>query len=305
MSDNVIFDRKYSRTNLSNTFTLDSIVTVHYFEYTKDYIGDREAHDFWEMVYVDIGSIQVMADESYYTLNKGDVIFHKPWEPHQIINSGCFASTFILSFQCSSKGMKFFENRILKSKNREKEIISKIINESRYTFIDPLNIMNQLRLNKNNRIKYGAEQLIQNYIVELLILLIRDNIREIDNKEILYQNSTKSSYSKNNFMNALNYIRENLYHHLSLKIIAENLGYSISSLERIFKIYTHHGVMQYINILKLDDAKKMLSEDKLSISDISHKLNFSSIHYFSRLFKKYVGTSPSSYRRTVMARSLL
>ena len=44
---------EYQKTALNREITVNEIVTVHYFEYTKDFAFSGEMHDFWEMVYID------------------------------------------------------------------------------------------------------------------------------------------------------------------------------------------------------------------------------------------------------------
>ena len=58
--------------------------------------------------------------------------------------------------------------------------------------------------------------------------------------------------------------------------------------------------MEYFSELKIEEAKKLLREDNLSVSQITFKLNYSSIHNFSRAFKKATGFSPTGYKKSVL-----
>ena len=64
----------YIRTKLQEDLKIDSIITLHYFEYMKDFIFQGEAHDFWEFLYVDNGTVSVRYDDTWMTLNTGDII---------------------------------------------------------------------------------------------------------------------------------------------------------------------------------------------------------------------------------------
>ena len=68
----------YIPTPLKREIVIDSIITIHYFEYMRDFVFQGESHDFWEFLYVDKGTILVTAGETEYKLNTGDIIFHKP-----------------------------------------------------------------------------------------------------------------------------------------------------------------------------------------------------------------------------------
>ena len=57
--------------------------------------------------------------------------------------------------------------------------------------------------------------------------------------------------------------------------------------------------MEYFGGLKIKEAKKLLRKEDLSVSRISDMLSYSSIHNFSRSFKKSVGISPTDYRKKI------
>ena len=66
----------YVKTVLKKEIVIDSIITIHYFEYSKDFSFSGEAHNFWEFLYVDAGTVDVRSENKLYTLHAGDIIFH-------------------------------------------------------------------------------------------------------------------------------------------------------------------------------------------------------------------------------------
>ena len=68
----------YIKTTLKREIAIDSIITIHYFEYMKDFVFHGESHDFWEFLYVDQGSVIVQAGENHFRMEAGDIIFHEP-----------------------------------------------------------------------------------------------------------------------------------------------------------------------------------------------------------------------------------
>lgn len=78
----------YIKTKLKKDIVVDSIITIHYFEYMKDFVFHGESHDFWEFLYVDKGSVLVRAGDDQFRLDTGDIIFHEPNEFHAIRSVG-------------------------------------------------------------------------------------------------------------------------------------------------------------------------------------------------------------------------
>ena len=77
--------------------------------------------------------------------------------------------------------------------------------------------------------------------------------------------------------------------------IAAAVHLSVSALKRIFKKYAGMGVHKYFLKLKLKTAIELL-ENGDSVTEIAKKLNFSSQAYFTNVFKRETGESPSLYR---------
>lgn len=74
----------YVKTTLQHSIDIDAIITLHYFEYMKNFEFKGESHNFWEFLYVDKGTVAVRADDTWTTLYTGDIIFHQPNEFHAI-----------------------------------------------------------------------------------------------------------------------------------------------------------------------------------------------------------------------------
>jgi len=66
-------------------------------------------------------------------------------------------------------------------------------------------------------------------------------------------------------------------------------------MKRTFKKHHDGGIIDYFILLKIDRAKKLITETELSFTEISSILGFSSSAYFSRTFKKKTGVTPSQY----------
>lgn len=83
----------------------------------------------------------------------------------------------------------------------------------------------------------------------------------------------------------------------SVKAVAEYSGISETHLRRIFKQDLNISPIKYINCLKLDKAKNMLQNSNYTINEIALSVGFDDPYYFSRLFKRETGLSPSEYKK--------
>lgn len=79
--------------------------------------------------------------------------------------------------------------------------------------------------------------------------------------------------------------------------IAEKLGMSRRYLSDSLKSETGKGAMEHLHLYLLDEAKNVLLEPNITVSEAAYKLGFEYPNYFSRLFKKKVGINPTEYRR--------
>lgn len=288
----MIYVSNYIGVRLNDTVSIKKLYTVHYFEYSKEFIFTGEKHDFWELVYADKGDVTVFADDKSYVLEQGNVIFHKPNEWHNVKANGITApNVTIITFESSSKAMEYFENKILPVSHTQKELLSKIISEYTTAFTTALNDPYTTKLDRRRGIDGTAEQLIKLYLCEFLILFLRHNSLNVKNKSV--RNLGGSSNAVLNML--INYMNENLGRSITLKELSDYSGTNRTFIENLFKEALGTSAIDYFIYLKIELAKKYLREDNHNITQISELLGYSSIHYFSRQFKKATGMTPSEY----------
>lgn len=92
------------------------------------------------------------------------------------------------------------------------------------------------------------------------------------------------------------FVRENYHRDISIEDLAKMSFLSVSALERRFKKYLGKTPKQFINEIRLENARRMLIETKHPIVEIAYQCGFSEHSYFSRQFKLLFGTLPSVLR---------
>ena len=81
--------------------------------------------------------------------------------------------------------------------------------------------------------------------------------------------------------------------------LADQLNLSYGYIANIFSEFTYTSIENFIIIHKIERAKKLIIEDGLTLTEISYKLNYSSVAYLSAQFKKVTGLTPSMFKRIV------
>lgn len=95
------------------------------------------------------------------------------------------------------------------------------------------------------------------------------------------------------------YVRENYQNDFSIDDLAKLSFISVSALERRFKKYLSKTPKQFINEIRLENARRMLIETSLPIADVAFRCGFSEHSYFSRQFRLMFGTLPSQLRENM------
>lgn len=93
------------------------------------------------------------------------------------------------------------------------------------------------------------------------------------------------------------YINQNLHKRLDLSQIAEEFGYTSKYISLIFKKYTDSSFVGYVNVQKINEAKRLFLKTNAKVYEVSDQLGFESPFYFSKVFKKYTGLSPREFAK--------
>ena len=95
---------------------------------------------------------------------------------------------------------------------------------------------------------------------------------------------------------ALGYINEKYYEDISLEQMSQIVGISSYYFSKLFKSEIGVNFIDYLTDLRIGKAKELLKQGEISVKDIGSRVGYSDANYFSRIFKKNVGVSPSEYK---------
>jgi transcriptional regulator GlxA family with amidase domain len=98
------------------------------------------------------------------------------------------------------------------------------------------------------------------------------------------------------------WLQENLGVEIDFRQVAQHFGISTRSLNRRFKSATGSTPVQYLQRLRAEIAKELLQSTNLSLGEVAYRVGYQDNGHFTRVFKKFMGTTPGEYRATVRAK---
>jgi len=290
----------YKSVVLEDSVTINRIISVHYFQYMSDFSFPGESHDFWELVCVDRGEIDALAGDRRLTLKKGNILFHKPNEFHNVLTNGKVSpSLVVIGFECHSPAIKSFEDQLMSVQDTEKELLAQIIVEARNTFSGRLDDPYQEELIFNSEpLTFGSAQLISHYLEQLMIHLYRRyfsySLPVRSSRFLAEASSGNDTYNR-----IVRYMEEHLGERITIDRICRDNLVGRSQLQKLFRDTKGCGVIEFFSMMKIDTAKQMIRDNQLNFTQIADRLGYNSIHYFSRQFKQITTMTPSEYATSI------
>ncbi len=266
----------------------------------SDFSFPGESHDFWELVCVDRGEIDALAGDRRLTLKKGNILFHKPNEFHNVLTNGKVSpSLVVIGFECHSPAIKSFEDQLMSVQDTEKELLAQIIVEARNTFSGRLDDPYQEELIFNSEpLTFGSAQLISHYLEQLMIHLYRRyfsySLPVRSSRFLAEASSGNDTYNR-----IVRYMEEHLGERMTIDRICRDNLVGRSQLQKLFRDTKGCGVIEFFSMMKIDTAKQMIRDNQLNFTQIADRLGYNSIHYFSRQFKQITTMTPSEYATSI------
>ena len=103
-------------------------------------------------------------------------------------------------------------------------------------------------------------------------------------------------YKRQIITRAQDYIRQNFRKDISLEEVARAVGISPYYFSKLFKEEAGMNFTEYLTGIRIETAKRLLSERELSIKQVCVDSGYANPNYFSRIFKKWVGITPTEFR---------
>ena len=269
----------------------NSSICVHdKIEYSSDCMYDWHVHDEYEIYMCVEGREIFFLNNKECVFTDGDIIFVNERIPHKHVSKK------------GNKGflMQFRSDAFLNDDDRH---LYRFINSSgddAVVFKAGTEINKEIRncieniIRENMEKRKSFENFIKAEVYKIFAVFDRYDIIKDPARSF-------SPTSAKRILPALDYIDKHYSEHITLDDMSRIANVDRSHFCRIFKKAVNTSFVEYMNFVRICKAEKLLSSNEKNVSEIAEITGFSSVSYFTRLFKHYKNCTPSQYKKYKMS----
>ena len=282
--DAVTLSTPYEFRTVLPRIRLQNILGYYYRIRTPGYHFTGEQHNFFELTYVDTGVLYTEVDGVSYKLGEKDLMIYGPGQFHSQCTDNQAVSYVTIMFNMDNISPDLPDDWYNVLTNRVFHYNKKI-----YTLIKAL-------VQESSTGAPYTDSLMHCLLTETIIRLLQGvySTPSVQPSSVVRQN-----YQDELFDRVLQFVESKIYEPLTVADICRQFSLSRSTLQLLFKNAVNQSPKKYISDMKLERSCQMLRENKYTISEISLKLGYSSIHYFSNAFNQKYHISPSEYAKRI------
>lgn len=258
-------------------------------------IAPMHFHDEVEFVYVDHGRILFTVNDDEFIAEPGDLVYVAGRVPHE--TRALVENTNTALIQFSLRDFMDIRSDISRYLYRFISVGGK----SYYHFVRgdaaTENVLSHIRMlcTESTTHDAGYESFVKSGIYALVGTLYRMDL-------IVDAESFFNRKYLDRLHTSLAYIDTHYAEPITLDVLSEVSRLNASYFCRLFKKTTHATFTEYLNFVRVCKSEQMLTSMTASVSAVSAEVGFSSVSYFSRVFKHYKGCSPGRYQKILYDR---
>lgn len=241
-------------------------------------------HKEMELIYVSAGTCRISVGDQSFTAHGGDLVVCDSGNIHY---SDSYEEENTLHFLLFDIGMvqPFYEKVYFLSSHVTKEQLAEFGLSGKLK-----ELFETVERELHGQKKY-YQDIVKAKICEFWYLLIRKMPRSSD-KNVRFNKRIEQMYD---FQEFLSYMEAHLQENITLESAAGQLGFSASHFSRTFKKLTGINFVQYLNMIRVEQAAKQLKNTHKKITEICLDCGFTNIRTFNRVFKEVTGYTPTQF----------
>ncbi|WP_195575064.1 helix-turn-helix transcriptional regulator [Paenibacillus sp. 1001270B_150601_E10] len=248
-------------------------------------LTSHKHEDAYEFVYVDQGAVDWEVGEEFHRTNAQHIIHTRPGEQHRASFDYIGPSTiWWMIIRDPAQHIEWFG----------------LQEEERQTFVRWMQNGPRVQLVSKDIVIYfkRLKQLLQQPCTELLEFQLRHYVLELLLQILHHPQHIVQSPNMNTYTQQLKVrLQQNPADRYAIEQLAEEMGLSQSHFYRVFRETNGQSPTSYMERIRMDYACQMLTESKMTITDIAMELGFKTSQHFSTVFKKMIGMTPKAWRK--------
>ena len=246
-------------------------------------------HPFYELVFVNSGVLNISSEDFSGTLSENEMIIHRRDILHSLSCSAENApEVIIIGFECNSRRIDAFSKMPILLGDSNVKKLAEIVKEGRNVFMPPYNVPVYDMKKKRHQL-FASEQMLKILLEYFLIRLVREYNFNI--------NAEEGAEAPLLINEIITYVTDNYLERITIDELAFIFKTNRATLCRDFKRSTGKTLVEFVNSKKFEIAKYKILNSQDTFTKIAEELNFESIHYFTRFFKKMSGMTPKDFRK--------
>ena len=254
-------------------------------------------HEVLEIAYVRSGRMVVSVEGQDYEAKQGDIVFINSGAVHGF--SAAAAGTNLIMTQF---GMELFDQSLVDLRDR---VFQKLVFERKTVVTNDTDGDIHVRLEaiilelreEFVRKKEGYRLAVKARLYDLALLLLREVPARL-----IPENERRKRMLRNEALERIfTYVHGNYAKPISLDAAAAAAHLSKFYFSRFFRVQTGQTFHAYLSRVRISRAEELLTDSDLPITEIAYRSGFSSLQTFNRLFRTFIGVSPSRFRSGALA----
>lgn len=242
----------------------------------------------YEISYIVSGRGRFFTNGSGYDVQRGDLYISRPGEVHNLIADEADPFRFLyLAFWFNHEDGK--PNPCV----RIEQMLNLASNPVQRDMLGVEAPFQDLMKELYSAMEF-SQQMVEHYMMQIIILTYRNFFAPSRRQ---YPSGEGGGSAKDIVYAVVSYLDNNLAGIDSISKMADALNYSYSRLSHLFREETGMTIQSYYNSKRMKSAALWIGQGELSVSEIAEKLNYQTIHSFSKAFKKEFGVSPAQYKQ--------
>lgn len=260
---------------------------------------EKHAHQQYELYYLLSGNRNYFVKDRVYPLNPGDLLLIGSNVLHKTIDGTSSSHERILIEFDERSFLNFirpeFEAQLLRLFRGDCSLLHLDENHKKSIESQLFQIMHDTRSSKEDELlSIRSKEVLQLWQIDFIELLLRINQYESDYPNWQFEHLTPQH---KRIHEIVQYINSHYPTPLHLEGVASEFFLSPAHLSRSFRKVTGFTFIEYLNLVRINEAKRLLQDPSLSLTYIAHEVGYQSSTHFGRVFRSICLISPRDYRK--------